>query len=91
LRYENDGIVDTPAARPGHDGAGVHPPFEPREYKAIDVAAGPFCTFAIGKQMDGPFLGAPESEEINDILRGLRKQLLAQETLLKFFGLHEKQ
>ena len=41
--------------------------------------------------MDGPFLGAPEGEEINDILRGLRKQLLAQETLLKFFGLHEKQ
>ena len=76
MRYENDGIVDTPAPRSANEGA-VHPPFEPREYKAIDVAAGPFCTFAIGKQMDSPFLNATESEEINDILKGLKKHLEA--------------
>ena len=70
MRYENDGIVDTPAARPGHDGAAVHPPFEPREYKAIDVAAGPFCTFAIGKQMDSPFLNAPEVRRLRTSYEG---------------------
>lgn len=84
LRYESDGIVDVPVDRANTDkkdgagGAGSQiPVFEAREYKAIDVAAGPFCTFAIGKQLDSPFLPVEDAES-REILLGLRKVLLAE-------------
>ena len=73
MRYESDGIVDIP----NHEGAGGPQAFEAREYKAIDVAAGPFCTFAIGKQLDSPFLPVEDAES-REILLGLRKVLLAE-------------
>lgn len=89
LRYESDGIVDIPnKGGADNDGGAGRSAFEPREYKAIDVAAGPFCTFAIGKQLDSPFIPVEDAES-REILLGLRKVLLAERTLLKFFGLHE--
>jgi len=59
------------------------------EYRAIDVACGPYSTWVIASKAERCFLNFDEAEG-REILRHLRKVLLREGTLARFFELHKR-
>ena len=71
-----------PAVRPGGDGRSGE---APTEYKAIDVACGPYCTFVVARLREDPFIQVDEPE-CKDILKELEAKLRRQGSLVPFFA-----
>ena len=86
MKYESENSSKAarpgvPAVRPGADGPHGQPP---SEYKAIDVACGPYCTFVVGRLREDPFIQVDEPE-CKDILKELERFLRRDGSLLPFF------
>ena len=54
------------------------------EYEAMDVACGPYCTFVVGRLQAKGVIEVDEPE-CREILAGLKKILLENQTLHHFF------
>ena len=67
----------------GNDSYGVN------EYRAIDVACGPFNTWVVARKEDKTKLVYDDAEG-KEILKELRKILDDEGTLIRFFGLHKR-